>query len=70
MEVRLELFVMESEHRSSLCSDDDKLALCITEQRSGYQGAIRVYEMSHEGDCKNREFVFSDVVFSVADHLS
>jgi hypothetical protein len=40
---------------SSLCSDDDKLALCITEQRSGYQGAIRVYEMSHDGDCKNRE---------------
>jgi hypothetical protein len=36
-------------------SDDDKLALCITEQRSGFQGAIRVYEMSHEGDCKNRE---------------
>ncbi|KAI5450918.1 translation initiation factor eIF3 subunit [Naganishia albida] len=35
-------------------SDDDKLALCITEQRSGYQGAIRVYEMSHEGDCKNQ----------------
>lgn len=36
-------------------SDDDKLALCITEQRSGYQGAIRVYEMSHEGDCTDRE---------------
>ena len=36
-------------------SDDDKLALCITEQRSGYQGAIRVYEMSHEGDCKTRK---------------
>ncbi|GHJ83613.1 hypothetical protein NliqN6_0015 [Naganishia liquefaciens] len=35
-------------------SDDDKLALCITEQRSGYQGAIRVYEMSHEGDCKTQ----------------
>jgi hypothetical protein len=36
-------------------SDDDKLALCITEQRSGFQGAIRVYEMSHEGDCTNRK---------------
>lgn len=35
-------------------SDDDNLALCITEQRSGYQGAIRVYEISHEGDCKNQ----------------
>ncbi|KAJ9094934.1 hypothetical protein QFC21_005726 [Naganishia friedmannii] len=35
-------------------SDNDNLALCITEQRSGHQGAIRVYEISHDGDCKNQ----------------
>jgi len=31
-------------------SDDDKQILCITEQRSGFQGAIRVYGINRDGD--------------------
>lgn len=35
-------------------SDDDKRILCLTEQRSGHQGAIRVFGINREGDCSNR----------------
>lgn len=30
------------------CRDDDSRILCITEQRSGYQGFIRVFEINRD----------------------
>ena len=36
-------------------SDDDEQVVCITEQRMGYQGAIRVFNINREGEGKNRE---------------
>src|SRR5882672_7986215 len=36
-------------------SDDDEQVVCITEQRMGYQGAIRVFNINREGDGKRRE---------------
>jgi translation initiation factor 3 subunit I len=36
-------------------SDDDEQVVCITEQRMGYQGAIRVFNINREGDGKKRE---------------
>jgi translation initiation factor 3 subunit I len=38
-------------------SDDDNQVVCITEQRMGYQGAIRVFNINREGEGKNRESV-------------
>lgn len=35
-------------------SDDDKKIMCITEQRGGHQGAIRVFGINREGDCTDR----------------
>jgi translation initiation factor 3 subunit I len=39
-------------------SDDDEQVVCITEQRMGYQGAIRVFNINREGDGKKRESGF------------
>lgn len=36
-------------------SDDDKKILCLTEQRSGHSGAIRVFGINREGDCSNQD---------------
>ncbi|KZP18933.1 WD40 repeat-like protein [Athelia psychrophila] len=36
-------------------SDDDSQVVCITEQRMGHQGAIRVFNISREGDGKAQE---------------
>lgn len=35
-------------------SDDDEQVVCITEQRMGYQGAIRVFNINREGDGKRQ----------------
>lgn len=35
-------------------SDDDEKVVCITEQRMGHQGAIRVFKINREGDGTNR----------------
>jgi len=34
--------------------DDDEQVVCITEQRMGYQGAIRVFNINREGEGKNQ----------------
>lgn len=39
-------------------SDDDEKVVCITEQRMGHQGAIRVFKINHEGDGTNRALSF------------
>ena len=39
--------------RVSFSEDDDQI-VCITEQRMGYQGAIRVFEINREGDGTDR----------------
>lgn len=36
-------------------SEDDEQLVCITEQRMGFQGAIRVFNINREGDGKDRE---------------
>jgi translation initiation factor 3 subunit I len=38
-------------------SEDDDQVVCVTEQRMGHQGAIRVFNISREGDGTNRTFV-------------
>lgn len=35
-------------------SDDDKQVVCITEQRMGYQCAIRVFNINRNGDGTKR----------------
>jgi len=35
-------------------SDNDEQVVCITEQRMGYQGAIRVFNINREGEGKNQ----------------
>lgn len=35
-------------------SEDDSQVVCVTEQRMGYQGAIRVFNINREGDGKDR----------------
>ena len=35
-------------------SDDDNLIACITEQRMGYQGAIRIFQINRKGDGKDQ----------------
>jgi len=37
-------------------SDNDEQVVCITEQRMGYQGAIRIFNINREGEGKIREF--------------
>lgn len=44
-------------------SDDNSQVVCITEQRMGHQGAIRVFNISREGDGKAREYpAFSPII--------
>lgn len=33
-------------------SDDDEQVVCITEQRMGHQGAIRVFNINREGESR------------------
>ena len=35
-------------------SDDDEQIVCITEQRMGYQGAIRIFNIHRDGDGTER----------------
>ncbi|KIM50944.1 hypothetical protein SCLCIDRAFT_739638 [Scleroderma citrinum Foug A] len=46
-------------------SDDDEKVVCITEQRMGHQGAIRVFKINREGDGTNQtrepEYMFNPV---------
>lgn len=35
-------------------SDDDKQVVCITEQRMGHQGAIRIFDINGDGDGTER----------------
>ncbi|KAH8104640.1 WD40 repeat-like protein [Cristinia sonorae] len=35
-------------------SDDDEQIVCVTEQRMGYQGAIRVFNINRDGDGSNQ----------------
>ena len=35
-------------------SDDDKQVVCITEQRMGHQGAIRIFNINGDGDGSQR----------------
>lgn len=44
-------------------SDDDKQVVCITEQRMGYQSAIRVFDINREGDGTNRTSKLSMIFF-------
>jgi translation initiation factor 3 subunit I len=39
--------------RVAFSEDDDKI-VCITEQRMGHQGAIRVFNINREGDSTKR----------------
>ncbi len=36
-------------------SEDDDQVVCITEQRMGYQGAIRIFNINRDGDGTVRE---------------
>lgn len=35
-------------------SEDDEQVVCITEQRMGHQGAVRIFNINREGDGSNR----------------
>jgi translation initiation factor 3 subunit I len=39
-------------------SDDDAQVVCITEQRMGYQGAIRIFNIHRDGDGTQRALPF------------
>lgn len=39
-------------------SEDDSQVVCITEQRMGHQGAIRVFDINREGDGTDRTSPF------------
>lgn len=39
-------------------NDDGSQVVCITEQRMGYQSAVRVFQIDREGDGTNRGFCF------------
>ena len=39
-------------------SEDDEQVVCITEQRMGFQGAIRVFDINREGDGTQRAFLY------------
>jgi translation initiation factor 3 subunit I len=50
------LFVWEfptAVKRVAFNEEDDQI-VCITEQRMGHQGAIRVFNINREGDGRNR----------------
>jgi translation initiation factor 3 subunit I len=38
-------------------SDDDAQVVCITEQRMGHQGAIRIFNINHDDDGTQRAFL-------------
>jgi len=38
-------------------SDDDEQIVCITEQRMGHQGAIRIFNVHRDGDGTVRECI-------------
>ena len=40
-------------------SEDDNQVVCVTEQRMGYQGAIRVFNINREGDGRDRASYFA-----------
>ena len=40
-------------------SEDDDQVVCITEQRMGHQGAIRVFDIDREGDGTDRKYPLS-----------
>lgn len=40
-------------------SDDDEKVVCITEQRMGHQGAIRVFRLNRDGDGTDRSSSFT-----------
>ena len=40
-------------------SEDERQIVCLTEQRMGHQGAIRVFDISREGDGTDREYPIS-----------
>ncbi len=40
-------------------SEDDEQVVCVTEQRMGYQGAIRVFKINRDEDGTNRTSTFS-----------
>ena len=40
-------------------NDDDESVVCITEQRMGFQGAIRVFRLNRNGDGTDRSSFFS-----------
>ena len=51
-------------------SEDDDQIVCITEQRMGYQGAIRIFNINRDGDGRDREFtlpyhIFRSLCFSL-----
>ena len=43
-------------------NDDDERVVCITEQRMGFQGAIRVFRLNRDGDGTDRSFLSSLLV--------
>ena len=43
-------------------NEDDDQVVCITEQRMGYQGAIRVFDINREGDGTNRESWYPQII--------
>jgi WD40 repeat protein len=40
-------------------SEEDDQVVCITEQRMGHQGAIRVFDINRDGDGTKRESILS-----------
>jgi translation initiation factor 3 subunit I len=41
-------------------SDDDEQVVCITEQRMGHQGAIRIFDINRDGDGTQRAYQPTD----------
>jgi len=46
-------------------SEDDSRIVCITEQRMGYQCAVRVFELDRDGDGKNRAHTLLQCTFAL-----
>ena len=40
-------------------NDDDDMVVCITEQRMGFQGAVRVFKIERDGDGRDRKLSLS-----------
>ena len=38
-------------------NEDDDQVVCITEQRMGHQGAVRIFNINRDGDGTNRESI-------------